>query len=308
MAGENGRGHRSRQNVAVLLVLCALAPSLTCFSLRGLSKRVKQGKVVDEATVTDIRTGSILFDGKELNSRSGSASAAATGKDELLHVESDQSDGTGWSRERRQDMDSREASWRRMASSLQCGGDHLKFRAVGPGASQFVVEQGNAPPMPLSQVPSTCGYNIQRNSLALVMLVPYDGCNMVQEGGSYVLPMRWQGVPVLLRCPKTTTAAPTTTAVPVRTTAPTTKTPEMPHFPQYPLFPPFYPYFPPPPTTTTAAAPTTTAAASTTKTPEMPHFPQYPLFPPFYPYFTPPPATTTAAASTTKTPEIPHFP
>lgn len=35
--------------------------------------------------------------------------------------------------------------------------------------------------MPLSQVPPTCGYSMHKNSLALVMLVPYDGCNMVQE-------------------------------------------------------------------------------------------------------------------------------
>ncbi|KAJ4939676.1 hypothetical protein JOQ06_029119, partial [Pogonophryne albipinna] len=92
----------------------------------------------------------------------------------------------------------KDSSWKSMSPSLQCGSGQLKFRAVGSGASQFSVEQGNAPPMPLSQVPSTCGYSMQRNSHALVMLVPYDGCNMVQEGGSYVLPMRWQGSPVSL--------------------------------------------------------------------------------------------------------------
>ena len=118
----------------------------------------------------------------------------------------------------------KEAAWKRMAPSLQCGGDQMKFRAVGPGASQFTVDQGNwldwsvvpyichvhlmscprvrlywdcpfilypcpgnAHPMLLSQVPSTCGYTMQRNSLALVMLVPYDGCNMVQEVLSFPL-------------------------------------------------------------------------------------------------------------------------
>lgn len=29
-----------------------------------------------------------------------------------------------------------------MAPSLLCGGDQLKFRAMGPGASHFTVEQG----------------------------------------------------------------------------------------------------------------------------------------------------------------------
>ncbi|KAJ4939146.1 hypothetical protein JOQ06_028607 [Pogonophryne albipinna] len=93
----------------------------------------------------------------------------------------------------------KDSSWKNMSPSLQCGSGQLKFRAVGSGASQFSVEQGNAPPMPLSQVPSTCGNSMQRNSHALVMLVPYDGCNMVQEGGSYVLPMRWQGIPSCFR-------------------------------------------------------------------------------------------------------------
>lgn len=88
MAGDDGRGRRSRQTVAVVLILCCLASSLTCFRLGGLSKKVNQDRVVSEATVMEVRTGSILFNGKELDSQSGSA----TGNDGLLHIESD---GTG---------------------------------------------------------------------------------------------------------------------------------------------------------------------------------------------------------------------
>lgn len=95
MAGEAGRRHRSCQTVAVLLLLFSLAPGLTCFSWRGLSKKAKQNKVVSEATMMEGRTGSILFNGKQLNSQSGSPSIAATGNDELLHVDLDQSDSTG---------------------------------------------------------------------------------------------------------------------------------------------------------------------------------------------------------------------
>lgn len=32
--------------------------------------------------------------------------------------------------------------WKQMATSLYCFGDHMKFRSLGPGASQFEVEQG----------------------------------------------------------------------------------------------------------------------------------------------------------------------
>lgn len=94
MAGEDGRGRRSRPSVAVILVLCALAQSLTCFSLQGLSKNVKQDKLTNEATVMEVRTGSILFNGKVLDSHS-SSSAAAVGNDVLLKMELAQSDDKG---------------------------------------------------------------------------------------------------------------------------------------------------------------------------------------------------------------------
>lgn len=95
MTGEDGRRRRSRQIVAVILLLCSLAPSLTCFSWQGLRKKAKQNKVVSEATEMEGRTGSILFNGTEINSQSGSPFVAAMGNDKLLHVDLAQSDGTG---------------------------------------------------------------------------------------------------------------------------------------------------------------------------------------------------------------------
>lgn len=93
MAGEAGKGRRSPQIVAVILVLSCLAQSATCFSLGWLTENAKQGKVASEATVMEVRTGSIFFNGKELKSQS--ASAAATGNDGLLHVNMDESGGSG---------------------------------------------------------------------------------------------------------------------------------------------------------------------------------------------------------------------
>lgn len=60
-----------------------------------MSERVQRDEAVSEAAVMEVRKGNILFNGKELNSESGSASAAApTSKDGLPNVDSDQSDGT----------------------------------------------------------------------------------------------------------------------------------------------------------------------------------------------------------------------
>ncbi|TNN37089.1 hypothetical protein EYF80_052751 [Liparis tanakae] len=98
----------------------------------------------------------------------------------------------------------------------------------------------NASPMPLNQVPRSCGYDMQKNPLGLVLLVPYDGCNVAQEGGSYVLPMRWQGIPVLLWCRKPAAASPSTAAQ----QNPQQQTPR--HPPPYPSVMPPQPHVMPP--------------------------------------------------------------
>ncbi|KAK2822381.1 hypothetical protein Q5P01_022446 [Channa striata] len=203
-----------------------------------------------------------------------------------------QADFAGWSQGQTHDTSSREAAWKRLATSLQCSGTQMLFKAMGPGASQFSVEQEGAPPMPLSQVPSTCGYSMQTDPLALVMIVPYDGCNVLQEGGGYVLPMRWQGMPLSLWCPKRAANAPTTVSqmpgnpdaivVPEPSTEAMTTKPDTSTFPQHPLFFPVYsynPFFLPPLPTTTAApttSKTTTVSAAAARPPPM-----YPL--PFNP-------------------------
>ncbi|CAK6969460.1 proteoglycan 4-like isoform X2 [Scomber scombrus] len=154
---------------------------IDCYRLRKTDRR----KEADAARTISVQEGKIVFGkvfekGSSLSSQvidENKSSSNASVEDDTAY----QADFAGWFKGQTQDASNREASWKRMAPSLQCGGDQMKFRAVGPQASGFAVEQGNATSMALSQVPSTCGYSMQRNSLALVMLVPYDGCNMVQE-------------------------------------------------------------------------------------------------------------------------------
>ncbi|XP_023261293.1 vegetative cell wall protein gp1-like [Seriola lalandi dorsalis] len=284
------------------ILACYLARATDCYRLKKTERREGR-KEADAAKTIGFQEGTIVFGrvfekGLESQVLDGTreVSSNASAEDEAAY----QADFTGWSKGQAHDTSFQEASWKRMAPSLQCGADQLKFRAMGPGASQFAVEQGNAPPMPLSQVPSTCGYSMQRNSLALVMLVPFDGCNMVQEGGSYMLPMRWQGIPVSLLCPKPAAPAepprypPSYPKVPQIPLMPHIQHPEMnPKFPPY-FFPPYssYPQYPPATTTTTTKKPE--------QKPQMPKIPQYPsFFPHFYPYFPPPLPVTTAAPTTT---------
>ena len=89
--------------------------------------------------------------------------------------------------------------------------DTMKLQALGLGASQFQLHRGtilmlfqlelqaqyylsqkttkrplsefseNRGPLPLSEIPPTCRCSMQRNALGLVMVAPYDGCNIIKE-------------------------------------------------------------------------------------------------------------------------------
>ncbi|XP_018532225.1 uncharacterized protein LOC108883498 isoform X2 [Lates calcarifer] len=184
MEGDDGRSRRLCQTVAVILLLCSLLQSVTCFSLEGPRKTVQQDKVVGEAAVMEARKGSILFNGKEHNSESGSTSAtAATGDNRLQHDDLDQSGGTEMSEQTSQlkEVLPNEAVWRHLNPTLHCGQTQMKLKAMGPGAADLQLDMGTARPLPLIQVPKTCGYSMQQNTLGLVLVVPYDGCNVVQE-------------------------------------------------------------------------------------------------------------------------------
>ncbi|XP_031611803.2 vegetative cell wall protein gp1-like [Oreochromis aureus] len=319
MRREKGRRATVCCAVAVIL-MCYLVQAIDCYRLTKTERRGWR----EEADALGAQKGKVVFgisDGKgsglESEGKYGKASANSSVE------ESYQADFIGWSKGQTYDATSREAAmgqtydatsreaaWRRMAPFLLCGGDRMKFRVVGRGVSQLAVDQANAPPVPLSQVPPSCGYNMQRNLLSLVMMVPYDGCSVVQEGGSYVLPMRWQGIPVSLWCSKPAAPAPMTTAS--QTPQDPASNSQMPyasknpdqlyaHVPQ-PFFFPQQMHYPYP-------SVAVSDPAATIKQPEMPPFQQYPLpFPPRYPYFYPPlPATTAARMATTTTTAKPEI-
>ncbi|XP_023132327.1 uncharacterized protein LOC111572755 [Amphiprion ocellaris] len=196
MECEAGGRRRARHIVAVILLLCSLVPNSTSLSLQGLSKAVKEDKGGNEAPAIDVKTGSIGINGKELNFQSGSASAPGN---ELLRVDLDPSDSTEML-ELEKDF-SNKAEWKRLTSSLHCGLDKMKLMFTGLGAADLQLDMGNAPPLPLMQVLETCDYLMQQNELGLDLIVPYDGCNVIQENGRYVLQMRLQETPVKFACP-----------------------------------------------------------------------------------------------------------
>lgn len=79
MAGVGRRGLWLRVTVAFTFVLSAWVSRSVCFSLHGLGEN-RQHTRVDEATLAGEQRGKIIFDGKDLELRADTSSAAAPGK------------------------------------------------------------------------------------------------------------------------------------------------------------------------------------------------------------------------------------
>ncbi|CAL8319104.1 unnamed protein product [Arctogadus glacialis] len=89
--------------------------------------------------------------------------------------------------------------------NVECTGDSIKLNVKGsfstPGAL-FVVDRGSSlAPLPLSELPSSCGYTLKTTQRDLVLVAPYDGCFVSLEEEGYVLSLHWWGIPVRMSCP-----------------------------------------------------------------------------------------------------------
>nr|XP_046263984.1 proline-rich extensin-like protein EPR1 [Scatophagus argus] len=93
----------------------------------------------------------------------------------------------------------------KMAPKVECTGDSMKLQVRGsvstPGSLFFVDRGSHLSPLPLSKLPSSCGYTIRSTRRDLVLAAPYDGCFVSLQEDSYVLPLLWLGLPVRMSCP-----------------------------------------------------------------------------------------------------------
>ncbi|KAM9718748.1 uncharacterized protein ACNS7B_019846 isoform 2-T2 [Menidia menidia] len=174
---------------AAVILMCYLVQVTDCLRLKKTEKRATQ-KENGAATSIGVQEGKIVF-GKVFRKRSQvvdkttKSSTNASVEDETAY----QADSAGWSNPDMEDAAAKD-KWNRLATSLHCFGDHMKFRSLGQGASELAVEQADSV-QPLSMVPRNCGYNMHGNSM----------------DGNYMLPLQWHGNPVSLMCPDHTTPA-----------------------------------------------------------------------------------------------------
>ncbi|XP_028826927.1 nascent polypeptide-associated complex subunit alpha, muscle-specific form-like [Denticeps clupeoides] len=78
------------------------------------------------------------------------------------------------------------------AQGPDINGKNVIFNALFPGT---------ASPVPLFHLPASCGYSVESSLQKLVLKAKYDGCHVIHENGSYVLPLLWWGVQVKVSCP-----------------------------------------------------------------------------------------------------------
>ncbi|XP_052460874.1 uncharacterized protein LOC128018981 isoform X1 [Carassius gibelio] len=86
---------------------------------------------------------------------------------------------------------------------VHCSEEVMTLTATGKDYTNIFVDRVDAAPLHLFQVPAYCGYSVRVTWEDLVLIVPYDGCYIIQENGSYVLSLLWWGSPIKISCPMT---------------------------------------------------------------------------------------------------------
>ncbi|XP_029914095.1 uncharacterized protein LOC115363898 [Myripristis murdjan] len=128
------------------------------------------------------------------------AASASSGGYQSDSAVSGQSQG-GQVRVKGQPGHSPEESWQRLEPEVECGDDAMTLTVRRRRAAQLLLDRVNTSSLPLSQLPSECGYSVKTTWRDLRLVAPYDACHVTQEGGSYMLPLLWGGTPVKMSCP-----------------------------------------------------------------------------------------------------------
>ncbi|XP_058229889.1 mucin-5AC-like [Hemibagrus wyckioides] len=89
----------------------------------------------------------------------------------------------------------------RLSPSVRCDNNSMSLHIQGSRVPNFLVETGKEGPVPLFQMPSNCGFSVKRARRDLALVANYDGCNVVQQGDAYILPLRYLGVGMKVVCP-----------------------------------------------------------------------------------------------------------
>ncbi|XP_021335458.2 uncharacterized protein [Danio rerio] len=163
--------------VMTVMSFSSLIAGLKTFSETGANEAVSGGTIY----LGELLIGgqSTTFDDKRDVSRF--ASAEQSNEEERFHLA--------------------RAKLQRLGPSLHCGNDSMTLNIKGHRTPHFLVERGEGSPVSLSEMPASCGFSLKRVRRDVSLVAPYTGCNVRQQGGSYVLPLIIMGAPVQMSCP-----------------------------------------------------------------------------------------------------------
>ncbi|XP_018942283.1 uncharacterized protein LOC109070142 [Cyprinus carpio] len=85
--------------------------------------------------------------------------------------------------------------------SMRCSNDSMILHVPGRRMPHFMVDRGEESPVPLSEMPASCGFSLKRARRDVSLVAPYRGCHVRKQGGSYILPLIIMGAPVQMSCP-----------------------------------------------------------------------------------------------------------
>uniref|UniRef100_A0A3B5L146 ZP domain-containing protein n=1 Tax=Xiphophorus couchianus TaxID=32473 RepID=A0A3B5L146_9TELE len=93
------------------------------------------------------------------------------------------------------------AKLKRLDPSVNCGSNQMTLSVKRRGTHHFLIDSGEEPLTPLSQVPSTCGFFVKRSRRDVQYAVSYQGCHVNKQEDEYSLPLRLWGEPMTMSCP-----------------------------------------------------------------------------------------------------------
>ncbi|XP_023125401.1 uncharacterized protein LOC111568135 [Amphiprion ocellaris] len=94
-----------------------------------------------------------------------------------------------------------DAKLKRMDPSVQCSNNLMTLKVRRVRDARFLVDSGERPLTPLSQMPLKCGFSVKRTRRNVQFAASYQGCHVTKKDGDYVLPLRLWGTPMAMSCP-----------------------------------------------------------------------------------------------------------
>ncbi|XP_049453901.1 uncharacterized protein LOC125901924 isoform X2 [Epinephelus fuscoguttatus] len=220
--GESG-GNKNLLCLGILVVASSFCHCTRLTRLKALDKlRGNSTLSKGQAEGGDLRHGRLLIGQNSLQADELKGTKAT---ENVLDVDTDYQEDMGWgepkqpkgqvsgvSRPNSETYSAVVERLLRMEPKVECTGDSMKLQvqdAASTCGSLFFVDRGSRmSPLPLSKLPSSCGYTIKSTRRDLVLVAPYDGCFVALEEDSYILPLRWCGLPVRMSCPLTRQSSP----------------------------------------------------------------------------------------------------